>query len=335
MREFHRSTRIDSVLSQVSQNPVQRNSSSQFEGDLVQLILGETDNAEAIGTVQDAAHADTQGGSRVFPGSVAQDSLHLDEEDILRLGLFKCYNRKEPTVHFALNKVVGTTMLSPVVELHNFALLDEVPTSKNVILVHISWMKRSNLTPLDGGRFPWDNYPQLGAETWEYDTYADTKDEDFPPIVLPLDEIHCQISRGKISHTKPPLWITTTMDRFPTSLLAYGFGDKVYCEYAKNELGINMSVLERISQALKIKLRIDDPFACCSRFISGSYLRSNSFEILRIAMDAPVREQKRSLWILALLLQPLTRDAEIIRRNPGDTRALAECTSHTLVLDVS
>ncbi|KAJ7863991.1 hypothetical protein B0H14DRAFT_2574646 [Mycena olivaceomarginata] len=269
MREFHRSTRIDSVLSQVSQIPVQRNSSSQFEGDLVQLILGETDNAEAIGTVQDAAHADTQGGSRVFPGSVAQDSLHLDEEDILRLGLFKYYNRKEPTVHFALDKVVGTTMLSPVVELHNFALLDgkrltptersrrntagssliqfryegeafagevrqilrhiqpEVPTSKNVILVHISWMKRSNLTPLDGGRFPWDNYPQLGAETWEYDTYADPKDEDFPPIVLPLDEIHCQISRGKISHTKPPLWITTTMDRFPTSLLAYGFGDKV------------------------------------------------------------------------------------------------------------
>jgi hypothetical protein len=125
--------------------------------------------------------------------------LHLDEEDILRLGLFKYYNRKEPTVHFALDKVVGTAMLSPVVELHNFALLDGkrltptersrrntagssliqfryegeafagevrqilrhiqpgVPTSKNVILVHISWMKRSNLTPLDGGRFPWDN----------------------------------------------------------------------------------------------------------------------------------------------------------------------------------
>jgi hypothetical protein len=55
--------------------------------------------------------------------------------------------------------------------------------------------------------------PQLGAETWEYDTYADPKDEDFPPIVLLLDEIHCQISRGKISHTTPPLWITTTMDR--------------------------------------------------------------------------------------------------------------------------
>ncbi|KAJ7810918.1 hypothetical protein B0H14DRAFT_2378759, partial [Mycena olivaceomarginata] len=282
MREFHRSTRIDSVVcgtrphSHASSTDLSVASSVKshrtlfnvtrrrnLKGTLFNLSWVKTDNAEAIGTVQDAAHA----------GMLRWDSKLA---------------RKEPTVHFALDKVVGTTMLSPVVELHNFALLNgkrliptersrrntagssliqfryegeafagevrqilrhiqpEVPTSKNVILVHISWMKCSNLTPLDGGRFPWDNYPQLGAETWEYDTYTDPKDEDFPPIVLPLDEIHCQISRGKISHTKPPLWITTHdgsgtlilpfvlnvrsdafLIQFPTSLLAYGFGDKV------------------------------------------------------------------------------------------------------------
>lgn len=32
-----------------------------------------------------------------------------------------------------------------------------VSEPKDTILVYISWMKRSNLTPLDGGRFPWDN----------------------------------------------------------------------------------------------------------------------------------------------------------------------------------
>jgi hypothetical protein len=60
--------------------------------------------------------------------------------------------------------------------------------------------------------------PQLGVDTWEYDIYADPKDKNFPPIVIPLDEIQCQISRGKLSHTNPPLWITTTMDRVRQSV---------------------------------------------------------------------------------------------------------------------
>ncbi|KAJ6534262.1 hypothetical protein B0H19DRAFT_1080746 [Mycena capillaripes] len=268
MREFHRSTRITSVLSQISDTPVKHNPSSKFEHDLVQLIQGAVDNVEAFGTVQDAARADTY-GSRVVAGGVAKESVQLDEEDILRLGLFRYYNRSRPTVHFALSPIAGTTMLAPFVDFLNFALLDGkrlTPTtqsrhntagssliqvryndeayagearqilhhtqpgvlnSKDVILVHVSWMKRSDLTLLDGGKFPWDDYPQLGVETWDYDAYTDPKDESFPPIVMPLDTIHCQISRGKISYTTPPLWITVTMDWFPTSLLAYGFGDMV------------------------------------------------------------------------------------------------------------
>lgn len=141
---------------------------------------------------------DTQGGSRVVRGSVAK-SMQVEEEDIVCLGLFKYYNRKEPQVYFSRRPIVGAAMLSLVVELHNFAILDGkrltptarsrrntagssliqfryqgkafagevrqllrhvqpgVPTSANVILAYVSWMKRSNLTPLDGGRFPWDN----------------------------------------------------------------------------------------------------------------------------------------------------------------------------------
>ncbi|KAJ7842146.1 hypothetical protein B0H14DRAFT_2219792, partial [Mycena olivaceomarginata] len=88
-----------------------------------------------------------------------------------------------------------------------------ISDTNHVILADISWMKCSNLTPLDDGKFPWDNHPQLGVETWQYNTYAEPNDEDFPPNVMPLDQIHCQIARGKISHTEPPLWMTVTMDR--------------------------------------------------------------------------------------------------------------------------
>ncbi|KAJ6572666.1 hypothetical protein B0H10DRAFT_2444291 [Mycena sp. CBHHK59/15] len=270
MREFHRSTRITSVLSQIATETSTRTTSpSHSEHKLVQLILGSTDNAEAIGTVQDAAHAETRDGSRVVAGSVAKADVRLGEEDILRRGLFAYYNESGPKVHFAGDPTPGMTMLSPFVDFYEFALLDGkriTPTTRSrrntagssiiqarydneayagevrhlirhhqpgisdtnkSILAHISWMKRSNLTPLHDGKFPWDNYPQLGVETWEYNTYADPTDEYFPPIVMPLDKIHCQIARGKISHTEPPLWMTMTMDRFPTSLLAYGFGDMV------------------------------------------------------------------------------------------------------------
>ncbi|KAJ7923894.1 hypothetical protein B0H13DRAFT_1448180, partial [Mycena leptocephala] len=88
-----------------------------------------------------------------------------------------------------------------------------VSESRDTILVHISWMKQSNLTPLDAGKFTWADHPQLGVDTWEYNTYADPKDEDFLPIIMRLVDIQCQISRGKISHTDPPLWMTVTMDR--------------------------------------------------------------------------------------------------------------------------
>ncbi|KAF8181189.1 hypothetical protein K438DRAFT_1768026 [Mycena galopus ATCC 62051] len=190
-----------SELGQVSQMPVQPNSPSEFESALAKLILGGAENAEAIGTVQDAAHADTLKGSRVVPGTIAKESVHLDEEDILRVGLLRHHNREGPKVYFAhsTNPVAGTIMLSPVVDFYNFALLDGkrltpttrsrrntagssliqvrykseafvgevrqilrhiqpgITTLNNVMLVHVSWMKRSNLTPLDGGRFPWDN----------------------------------------------------------------------------------------------------------------------------------------------------------------------------------
>jgi hypothetical protein len=54
--------------------------------------------------------------------------------------------------------------------------------------------------------------PELGIETWELDTFQDPATSDLP-IIVPLAEVHCQLSRGRIEHTDPKMWITATMDR--------------------------------------------------------------------------------------------------------------------------
>ncbi|KAJ7430613.1 hypothetical protein B0H11DRAFT_1942765 [Mycena galericulata] len=185
---------------------------------------------------------ETRGGSRAFAGTIAEPAARRLEDDVLRLGLFTYYNRNGPKVHYANHPSPQTTMLSSFITFYNYALLDAhvgevrhiirhqqsgIPAKDDTILAHVAWMKRSNLTPLDNSKFPWDAYPQLGVETWDYDIFADPKDDKFPPIIIPFDQIHCQVARGKISHTDPPLWMTVTMDRFPTSLAAYGFGELV------------------------------------------------------------------------------------------------------------
>ncbi|KAJ7790616.1 hypothetical protein B0H14DRAFT_3161315 [Mycena olivaceomarginata] len=164
MREFHRSSRITSVLNRIAlETSTSANSSSPSEHELVQLILGATGNVEAIGTVQDAANAE------------------------------------KSQVHYGGNPTHGTEMLSPFVDFYEFALLDGkriTPTSRSrhntagssiiqarynneayagevrhliqhrqpgisadhsTMLAHVLWMKRSNLTPLDAGKSPWDN----------------------------------------------------------------------------------------------------------------------------------------------------------------------------------
>ncbi|KAK6997226.1 hypothetical protein R3P38DRAFT_3263874, partial [Favolaschia claudopus] len=79
---------------------------------------------------------------------------------------------------------------------------------------------RRILSPMDNDKFPWHDFPELGAETWIRGEYAAPDDPDFPPQVLPFAKIKCQVARGVVPFTKPPMWLTTTMDRFPSSLSA-------------------------------------------------------------------------------------------------------------------
>ncbi|KAJ7219920.1 hypothetical protein GGX14DRAFT_389336 [Mycena pura] len=102
-----------------------------------------------------------------------------------------------------------------------------IPLSERPILAFVSWMVPSNDTPLDKDDFLWYEFPELGVETWVHQQYAPHDAPGFPPHILPLSDIQCQVSRGKVRYTDPPLWITTTMDRFPTSLAAYGMGGTI------------------------------------------------------------------------------------------------------------
>ncbi|KAJ7232942.1 hypothetical protein C8J57DRAFT_1383080 [Mycena rebaudengoi] len=100
-----------------------------------------------------------------------------------------------------------------------------VPSSEHTLLVYVVWMEPSQETPLDDGNFIWNKFPELSVESWLYEQYAQSNDPKFPPTVIPLSDVECQVSRGKITYTDIPMWITTSMDRFPTSFSAYGMGN--------------------------------------------------------------------------------------------------------------
>ncbi|KAJ7114850.1 hypothetical protein C8R44DRAFT_880917 [Mycena epipterygia] len=200
--------------------------------------------------------------SRAQAGTIAKNADRLS--DHIRFGLKQYYNRISPQVHFPREETALTYELHPYGVTYNFVLLDGrriIPTSSQrssggssiiqarfgdlphvgeirqiflhrqpgvadsefTLLAAVAWMKPSKWTPLDN-RTLWNKFPELGIETWELNSYVDFKAND-PPMIIRVEDIHCQVARALISHTTPKIWITTTMDRFPTSLNAFGFGD--------------------------------------------------------------------------------------------------------------
>ncbi|KAJ7835588.1 hypothetical protein B0H14DRAFT_3706584 [Mycena olivaceomarginata] len=79
-----------------------------------------------------------------------------------------------------------------------------IPKSEPIPLAFVLWMIPGD-KPLDNGSFMWNDFLELGVETWLYKKYAPTNDPNYPPQVLPLADIKSQISRGKIGFTIPPL----------------------------------------------------------------------------------------------------------------------------------
>ncbi|KAJ7934570.1 hypothetical protein B0H13DRAFT_2488380 [Mycena leptocephala] len=104
-----------------------------------------------------------------------------------------------------------------------------IPDSEHTLLGFIRWMVPSGRTPLDDDKFIWyeNDFKELGVESWEYDQYASHGNEGYPPVVMRVEDIQCQIARGTLTHTDPKLWMTISLDRFPSSMTAYGFGTQV------------------------------------------------------------------------------------------------------------
>ncbi|KAK6985199.1 hypothetical protein R3P38DRAFT_2575028, partial [Favolaschia claudopus] len=89
---------------------------------------------------------------------------------------------------------------------------DGVSSSSQTLFGFVRWMKRSMMTPLTSNQFIWDDFPELGIETWEYNAFAPQDDPEYPPVVLPIERIKCQVARG-VFRTRPRMWVTTTLDR--------------------------------------------------------------------------------------------------------------------------
>ncbi|KAJ7258646.1 hypothetical protein C8J57DRAFT_1073653 [Mycena rebaudengoi] len=94
-----------------------------------------------------------------------------------------------------------------------------VRSSVETMLLMVQWMVESPDTPLDNNAFIWDKFPELGINTWLHEQYEDPKADGSRPVIIPLSDVQCQISRGTLKHTDPPMWITTTMDRVSEPLM--------------------------------------------------------------------------------------------------------------------
>jgi hypothetical protein len=74
-----------------------------------------------------------------------------------------------------------------------------------------------------------DSFPpvrsHIDVNTWEYNEFEDPADAHSLPLIIPLEAVQCQISRGTLEYTDPPMWITTTMDRVnSTSFTTFDIG---------------------------------------------------------------------------------------------------------------
>ncbi|KAJ7934559.1 hypothetical protein B0H13DRAFT_1855156 [Mycena leptocephala] len=201
----------------------------QLKHKFIKLPFGTGQGVAAMGTIQEAAVHDRT-ISRVSAGSIAEKTA-LIGSDVMRLGLVNHYNKREPTVHLPFTdlppgsstKILGSFNSKVKRMWGGTGYISARPNGN-------TWFQRrsiglhqvvENLTPLNNNAFVWNDFAELGIDTWEFNKYAHPTDPhcDCPPFVIPLSDIQCQVSRGLIKFMKPPIWITTTMDRARPNLL--------------------------------------------------------------------------------------------------------------------
>ncbi|KAG1743890.1 hypothetical protein EDB19DRAFT_1827259 [Suillus lakei] len=78
------------------------------------------------------------------------------------------------------------------------------------LLAEFCWMKEVPLSPVNDD--PWSDFPELDIVCFTINEYWQPNDQGCPPIILPFDQIICQIARGVVESTNPHMWITTSLD---------------------------------------------------------------------------------------------------------------------------
>ncbi|KAJ6532811.1 hypothetical protein B0H10DRAFT_2247399 [Mycena sp. CBHHK59/15] len=65
-----------------------------------------------------------------------------------------------------------------------------VSKSEETLLIMVAWMKESEYGPLndDDNGFVWNQFPELGINTWEYEEYENPDDKGSHPLIIPLNE---------------------------------------------------------------------------------------------------------------------------------------------------
>ncbi|CAK5266234.1 unnamed protein product [Mycena citricolor] len=256
MREFQRGVQLETVMERTINSPTK----SVLEKDFVRILSGNMSKGPR-GTIQDAAQSGST-SEKVQLGPIGKSAHRVNNS--LQKALLQLYNWEEPHVHFGSEDIEGTETLHMYIRtyqhaflsgrkiipcsLHGYpvgssliqALFDNVPyagevlyifshrqpgvnVSHNEIFAAVHWMVPSKWSPLDNTNL-WSSFPELGIETWKFNKFFDL-DTNLPPMIIPFKNIQCQVSRCKVTHTDPHLWITTTMDRFITPAIAAGFTD--------------------------------------------------------------------------------------------------------------
>ncbi|KIJ06469.1 hypothetical protein PAXINDRAFT_91934 [Paxillus involutus ATCC 200175] len=246
MREFARGSRLDSLVRAVL--PVAENTVAKA---LLEQMLGE--GHEASGTVQDAttdlyAIQRVQLGPQVslvlkrlsdtaraaicrHHNSKRPGCVHLalqtnpppgsqqlnDFATFFEYGLLE--GRRITPLSRSIRNSAGSSLVKVVLgektfygEVINlFTHVQQGITSGTRLLAEFRWMIELDLVPVEDDI--WNEFPELDIQCFALNKYWIDGDAEAPPAVLPFDFISCQIARGTIDTTNPPMWIVTSLDR--------------------------------------------------------------------------------------------------------------------------
>ncbi|KAJ7059203.1 hypothetical protein C8F01DRAFT_1370784 [Mycena amicta] len=255
MRQFHRIAKLDFKIKE-------RMKYSQYtmERSFLAGISSYGESTQVVGTIQDGAATAV---SRLQAGTVLD--AHERLSDSVRAALVRYYNHDGPQVQLgAVQQDPTIAPLQPFGQDLGYVVLDGrrvIPTtaprstgasalvqvqlgqqlyvgevhklfihkqnnifnSESTILGLIKWLKPSDYSPLDKEDL-WSRFPELSIDTWEYEKYVDDS-ANFPPKIISASQIQCQVCRGLCAHTDPPMWITTTMDRYTSLRTTFDYGE--------------------------------------------------------------------------------------------------------------